>query len=220
MRVAIFGGSFNPVHVAHQLVALYVRETQPVDELWFVPTYEHPFGKPLAPYEDRVAMCELAAADIAGAKVSRAEEELAHRPGFVTSHTIDLVDYLAGQGHALRFVIGTDILAETHKWHRWDDIIARAPPIIIGRSGHASAGAIDGPGLAGAGSAAVARRGVIDGPGLAGVGSAAVARRGVIDMPTISSTAIRAMLAAGDAGVSALLPASVLRYIAAHKLYS
>ena len=201
MRVAIFGGSFNPVHVAHQLVALYVRETQPVDELWFVPTYEHPFGKPLAPYEDRVAMCELAAADIAGAKVSRAEEELAHRPGFVTSHTIDLVDYLAGQGHALRFVIGTDILAETHKWHRWDDIIARAPPIIIGRSGHASAGAIDGPGLAGA-------------------GSAAVARRGVIDMPTISSTAIRAMLAAGDAGVSALLPASVLRYIAAHKLYS
>ena len=48
-RVALFGGSFNPPHVAHQLVALYVLETQPVDELWFVPVYEHVFGKPLAP---------------------------------------------------------------------------------------------------------------------------------------------------------------------------
>ena len=40
--IALFGGSFNPPHVAHQLVALYVLETQPIDELWFVPTYTHP----------------------------------------------------------------------------------------------------------------------------------------------------------------------------------
>lgn len=180
-RVAIFGGSFNPVHVAHQLVALYVRETQPVDEVWFVPTYEHPFGKPLAPFPDRVAMCELAAAAV-GAKVSRAEEELAHRPGFVASRTIDLVDHLAAEGHALRLVIGSDILAETAKWHRWDDIVARAPPIVIGRAGHAHVGELD--------------------------------------MPSISSTRVRAMLASGDDAVSALLPASVLRYIAAHELYA
>ncbi len=49
-RVALFGGSFNPPHVAHQMVALYVLETQPVDELWFVPTYAHPFGKALVDY--------------------------------------------------------------------------------------------------------------------------------------------------------------------------
>jgi nicotinate-nucleotide adenylyltransferase len=182
MRVALFGGSFNPVHVAHQLVALYVRETQPIDEVWFVPTYQHPFGKPLAPYVDRVAMCELAAADIVGTRVSRAEEELAHRPGFVSSHTLDLAQYAIDQGHAPRLVIGSDILKETHKWHRWDDLAALAPPIVIGRTGHAHAGALD--------------------------------------MPEVSSTAIRALIANGDAAAAALLPVSVLRYIAAHKLYS
>ena len=54
-RVGLFGGSFNPPHVAHQLVALYVLETL-VDEVWFVPTYSHPFGKDLAAYDHRIAM--------------------------------------------------------------------------------------------------------------------------------------------------------------------
>jgi nicotinate-nucleotide adenylyltransferase len=135
--VALFGGSFNPPHVAHQLVALYILETQPVDELWFVPTYAHPFGKPLEPYEHRIAMCEIACAALGPrAKVSRAEEELALRPGFVSSRTIDLIDHLLAGGHQLRFVIGTDILAETHKWHRWDDVVAKAPLIVVGRAGH------------------------------------------------------------------------------------
>ena len=138
-RVALFGGSFNPPHVAHQLVALYVLETQPVDELWFVPTYVHPFGKPLVAYEHRVAMCELAAAPLGPrARVTRAEAELAARPGFVTSHTLDLVDHVAAQGHAPRLVIGADILAEATKWHRWDDVVARAPLIVVGRGGHAA----------------------------------------------------------------------------------
>jgi nicotinate-nucleotide adenylyltransferase len=136
-RVALFGGSFNPPHVAHQLVALYVLETQPVDELWFVPTFDHPLGKRLVAYDHRVAMCELAAAPLgARVRVSRAEAELAARPDFVTSHTIDLIDYLAAQGHALRLVIGSDILAEAARWHRWDDVVAGAPLIVVGRGGH------------------------------------------------------------------------------------
>jgi nicotinate-nucleotide adenylyltransferase len=140
-RVALFGGSFNPPHVAHQLVALYVLETQPVDELWFVPTYAHPFGKHLVGYEHRIAMCELAAAALGPrARVSRAEAELAARPGFVASHTLDLVEKVAAEGHAPRLVIGSDILGEAAKWHRWHDVIARAPLIIIDRGGHPPSG--------------------------------------------------------------------------------
>jgi nicotinate-nucleotide adenylyltransferase len=136
-RVALFGGSFNPPHVAHQLVGLYVLETQPVDELWFVPTYAHPFGKQLADYEHRIAMCELAAAALGPrARVSRAEAELAERPGFVASRTLDLVELIAAQGHALRLVVGADILGEAEHWYRWDDVIAAAPLIVIGRAGH------------------------------------------------------------------------------------
>ena len=146
MRIAVFGGSFNPVHAAHQLVALYVRETQPVDAVWFVPTYAHPFGKHLEPFEHRVAMCELAASAV-GARVSRAEEELAHQPGFVASRTLDLVAHIAAQGHAPRLVIGTDILAETGKWYRWDEVARIAPPIVVGRGGYDHGVGIDMPAL-------------------------------------------------------------------------
>ena len=142
-RVALFGGSFNPPHVAHQLVALYVLETQPVDELWFVPTFAHPFGKPLAGYEHRIAMCALAAAPLGPrAQASRAEAELAGRPGFVASHTLDLVDHVAAAGHAPRLVVGADILGETAKWHRWDDLVALAPPIVVGRPGYPWTGVV------------------------------------------------------------------------------
>jgi nicotinate-nucleotide adenylyltransferase len=135
-RVALFGGSFNPPHVAHQLAALYVLETQPVDELWFVPTFAHPFGKQLADYEHRIAMCELAAAPLGPrARVSRAEADLAARPGFVASRTLDLIDHVIASGRAPRLVVGSDILAETAKWYRWSDVVARAPLIVVGRGG-------------------------------------------------------------------------------------
>lgn len=136
--VALFGGSFNPPHVAHQLVALYVLETQPLDELWFVPTYTHVFGKALAPYEDRVAMCELATAALGPrVKVSRDEEALALRPDFVASRTLDLATHVVASGVAPRLVVGTDILGETAKWHRWSEVVALAPLIVVGRTGHA-----------------------------------------------------------------------------------
>ena len=136
MTVALFGGSFNPPHAAHQLVALYVLETQLVDELWFVPTYEHPFGKPLAGYDHRVAMCELAALPLGPrVRVSRAEQELAQRPGFVSSRTIDLLEMLAEThpGEQLRFGSGSESLAETDEWHRLDEVAEAAQPIGIAR---------------------------------------------------------------------------------------
>lgn len=137
--IGLFGGSFNPPHVAHELVALYVLETQPIDELWFVPAYRHPLGKGLASYEHRVAMCELLLPALGPrARVSRIEEELALRPGFVASRTLDLVEHLVGEGRSVRLVIGADILAETSRWHRWEDVAALAPPIIVAREGHAA----------------------------------------------------------------------------------
>lgn len=179
MTIALFGGSFNPVHVAHQLVALYVLETQPVDELWFVPTFAHVFGKDLVPYEHRVAMCELAAAALGPrAKVSRAEEELARRPGFVASRTLDLIEHVGGD---VRLVIGSDILAQIDQWYRWDEVARRAWPIVVAR------------------------------PGYPGGGEVAIT--------DISATRVRELLAARDPAVEALLPAPVLRYIAANGLY-
>jgi nicotinate-nucleotide adenylyltransferase len=137
--VAIFGGSFNPPHVAHQMVALFVVETMPVDELWFAPTWKHPFAKQLADYEDRIAMCERVAAALGPrVAVSRIEEEVARQPGFVSSRTLHTIEALIARhpGTQFRLVVGADILGETDKWHRWDELVRLAPPIVIGRAGH------------------------------------------------------------------------------------
>lgn len=135
--VALFGGSFNPPHVAHQMAALYVLETQPVDELWFVPTFVHPFHhKQLVSFEHRVAMAKLMAAPLGKrVEVSKIEEELAQRPGFRVSHTLDLVEFLVDRGLDVRLVIGSDILTEASQWHRWTDLVVKAPLIVVGREG-------------------------------------------------------------------------------------
>jgi nicotinate-nucleotide adenylyltransferase len=136
-RIALFGGSFDPPHIAHQMAALYVLETQPVDELWIVPTYVHPFEtKHLLPFKHRVEMCKLMAAPLGErVTVSKIEEELAQRPGFRTSRTLDLVAFLVEQGLEVRLVVGSDIMAETAKWYRWTDLVNKAPLIILAREG-------------------------------------------------------------------------------------
>ena len=78
MRVALFGGSFNPPHVAHQLVALYVLETARVDELWLVPASSTPSTRRWSPSTTAAAMCELAAA---GAGPARAGQRHRGAPG-------------------------------------------------------------------------------------------------------------------------------------------
>jgi nicotinate-nucleotide adenylyltransferase len=133
--VAVFGGSFNPPHVAHQMVCLYVLETQGVDEIILVPTFRHPFEKQLAPFPDRVEMCRRLTLPFGGrATVSTIEEEL----GGEASLTLVTLQALAARltGCALRLVIGADILRERDKWYRWADIEALAPPIVVGRPGH------------------------------------------------------------------------------------
>jgi nicotinate-nucleotide adenylyltransferase len=139
-RIALFGGSFNPPHVIHQMVGLFVLETQPVDQLWITPTYVHPFEhKQLVSYEHRVAMCNLMAEPLGQrALVTRLEEELAQRPGFRSSRTLDLVQHLIDQGLEVRLVVGSDIMSETSKWYRWGELVAKAPLIIIGREGFES----------------------------------------------------------------------------------
>lgn len=192
-RVALFGGSFNPPHVAHQLVALYALETQPIDELWFLPVWDHVFGKQLASYADRVAMCEHAAAALGPrVKVDRGEEELARKPGFQGSRTLDVIEHLLATrpGIEPRLLVGTDILGDAAKWYRWDAVVAAAPLIVVGRPGHA----------------------LPDGSTATGV-----------TMPEISSTQVRTALkdreGAGGRMLPSLLPASVLEYIDSRKLY-
>ena len=72
MRVAVFGGSFNPPHVAHVLACALVLAVEDVERVLVVPTFVHPFAKPLAPYDERLAMCALAFRGMPAIEVSPA----------------------------------------------------------------------------------------------------------------------------------------------------
>ncbi|HEX9294516.1 MAG TPA: nicotinate (nicotinamide) nucleotide adenylyltransferase, partial [Polyangiaceae bacterium] len=76
MNVFLFGGSFNPPHVAHVLAVAYVLATQDADRVIVIPCYRHPFRKDLAPFEHRFAMCELAMGWLPRTSISAVEQEL------------------------------------------------------------------------------------------------------------------------------------------------
>lgn len=142
MRVAIYGGSFNPPHLAHQLAITVALATARVDELWMVPTFKHPFDKQLAPYPDRVRMCELAAAPFARVRVSRIEEELGGE-----SYTLRTLKALMARhpGDELLLVIGADLVAERERWHGWPELKQLARFIVVGRQGSPAQGGVELP---------------------------------------------------------------------------
>lgn len=134
-RVGLFGGSFNPPHVCHTLATLWVLQTQPIDEVWWVPTYQHAFSKRLIAFEHRRALCELATRDIARVRVCEVERDLGGE-----SRTIDTVRALKEAHPQCDFslIVGADILEETARWKNWEGLMELVELIVIGRSGHTS----------------------------------------------------------------------------------
>jgi nicotinate-nucleotide adenylyltransferase len=135
-ETAILGGSFNPPHVAHVMAAYWVLATQGASEVWLLPSYVHPFGKALAPFQDRVRMCEIAAAQVRGVHVCAAEAELAGDP--LVGRTARTLEHLVAKHPDRRFalVVGADILRETDKWYRFDRVRELARIVVVGRAGH------------------------------------------------------------------------------------
>jgi len=135
-EIALLGGSFNPPHVAHVMAAWWALATQGVREVWLLPAWRHPFGKALAPFEDRARMCQLAVAAIRGAHVCTAEAELAGDA--LSGKTARTLGHLREKHPDLDFalVVGADILPDTAKWYRWDQVQALARVVVVGRQGY------------------------------------------------------------------------------------
>ena len=131
-RVCLFGGSFNPPHIGHVLASAWAVRTLPIDVVWWMPTYQHAFGKDLARYDTRTALCEAAIQGIDGIEVSHVERELGGE-----SRTIDTLTHLraAHKDHEFSLLIGSDILAETHAWKNWDAIERSTKIHVLGRAG-------------------------------------------------------------------------------------
>ena len=135
-RVALFGGAFNPPHLAHLFTVQYLLSREDIDEVWVMPSYRHAFGKEMAPYATRVKMLKECFIDAQGVMISTVESERG-----LSGKTFDTLCHLSERAPDFEFslVIGADNLTESHRWHRFDELVSRWRVIALGRPGHEEA---------------------------------------------------------------------------------
>lgn len=134
LRVAVYGGSFDPPHLGHILSIAWALSAADVDQIWVIPTWEHAFDKAhRAPFAARMKMCELALAPFRDVKLLDIEKRLGG-----ASRTLDTLEALesANPDADFRLLIGADVLLETNRWHRWEAVVGIAPPLVVGREGY------------------------------------------------------------------------------------
>lgn len=198
MQLGILGGTFDPLHLGHLILAEQARTHLALDGVLFVPAGQpwRKAGRQIAPVADRVAMVQAAVAGDPHFIVSLVESE---RDG--PSYTVDTLAALAeqyGPAAALHFILGEDALADLPHWRDPAGIVARARLVVAARAGWTPVNAAELERVA---------------PGIN-------QRIDVVPMPRIeiSSTDIRRRVAAGIS-IRYLVPATVETYIAAHGLY-
>ncbi len=136
MRIAVYGGSFDPPHLGHAMVAAWVLWTDRADAVWLLPCASHPFEKAMTAFEARLGLCERLA-EVVGGAVSTCDVE---RSLPAPNYTWDTLCHLRAtyEQHSFALLAGADTLEQVHLWHRWKDIAEQFDPIIVGREGYPS----------------------------------------------------------------------------------
>jgi len=133
MRIGLFGGTFNPVHLGHLRAAVEVRQGFELDEVFLIPAALPPHKLPgeVAAAADRLNMLNLALDADSGLKVSNVE---LNRSG--PSYTIDTVEHFQRTLPAesrLFLIMGLDAFLEIDTWKSYRKLLAQIPLIVINR---------------------------------------------------------------------------------------
>jgi nicotinate-nucleotide adenylyltransferase len=134
LRLALLGGTFDPIHEAHLALARAALKKFNLDKVLFVPASKppHKSGVTHAAYADRVRMTELACASEQRFEVSRLEQD-------TISYSIETITKVREPllpGDELFFIIGADAFAEIETWRRWREVVAGVTFIVASRPGH------------------------------------------------------------------------------------
>jgi nicotinate-nucleotide adenylyltransferase len=200
MRLGLFGGSFDPVHFGHLILAEFCRENARLDQILFVPAAmpPHKQGLALSPDADRLAMLNLAVAGHESFVVSRLEVD---RGG--VSYTVETLNAAAHErpDAELFLLMGADMLADLPNWREPAEILRLATPLVVRRAGQSD------PDFACLAPFLPPKR-------------LSELRRQVVPMPLIeiSSSDLRRRVAAGQS-IRFQTPRAVEEYIRTHNLY-
>jgi nicotinate-nucleotide adenylyltransferase len=130
MKRAIFGGTFDPIHTAHIVVAREAADAFALDQVLMIPAGQPPHKGTGTAYEHRFHMVELACAGDARLVPSRMEE------GQAKSYSIHTIERVKAEGGEIFFIIGADAFAEIATWYRAQDVIREVEFIVVTRPGH------------------------------------------------------------------------------------
>lgn len=195
-RVGIFGGTFNPPHIAHVRVAKAFYERAELDLLWIIPTNQPPHKKYAGNVsaQDRFNMCELAFSEISGASVSDIEIVRGGK-----SYTVDTLTCLSADDIELFLLCGTDMFLSLDTWFQAEKIFKLATICYVRREDDAEIAT------------------VIDAKRIEYVKKFCARIMEIpIGVQEVSSTDIRERIVSGDYGE---IPSKVAEYIKERKLY-
>lgn len=137
MKVGLYFGTFNPIHIGHMAIANYMLEFGGIDKLWFVVTPNNPLKEKasLLPELQRLRMVREAIGDDIRFKVSDVEFNLP-RPNY----TIHTLTYLKEKnpGYEFSLIVGSDNLEHFHKWKNADQILSNYRLLVYPRPGHSA----------------------------------------------------------------------------------
>ncbi len=133
MKIGIFGGTFDPPHIGHLILAEFVREQEELDCVWLTPTLDppHKLEKEKTPVSQRYEMVKLACND--GPFILPSDIDLVHNRK--PSYTIDLLDEISQKNPSDEFIliIGADSVIEFTTWHRWREILSKYRVVAVRR---------------------------------------------------------------------------------------
>ncbi|MEJ2545250.1 MAG: nicotinate (nicotinamide) nucleotide adenylyltransferase [Calditrichaceae bacterium] len=131
-RIGLFGGTFDPVHLGHTIVAEWMQSKLNLDEVHFIPNYIHPFAKreDILNSAHRLKMLELAVAGYPDFKICRFEIDRNE-----ISYSIDTIRYFQKQfpDHSIYYLIGADNINEFDYWKEADEIFNLAKVVVHNR---------------------------------------------------------------------------------------
>jgi nicotinate-nucleotide adenylyltransferase len=142
MNILLFGGSFNPPHLGHQIVTQQAFELIPeIDELWLLPNFNHTFNKELAPATLRLKLCRLLITHMAETEAGSVKRvklcpiEIDKQLSGSTYETLQLLKEDHPE-YRFSFLIGSDQLPVFNKWQRWQDLLNQMTFYVYPRAGY------------------------------------------------------------------------------------